>query len=625
VFARVIGSVLKRRRFAGGFDSTGDISALPRAFSSEVDAGSREEHALFEKPDASFRSKRIGKRYGGASPTGERLLVFILLCWIGFIAFTEPDFPLFALVAAFFAALVVFLSVVSRRPGFGLAIATFAFVAVYVTSAFKFNVAAMNLHIYDVIFYLFSVAQLSFFIQTYSATAAVFGAIIAVTLLLMAVSFRLETPRRFGSIGGSVAVVTALAVLTGSGVSLGARKPTFFDDGRHVFSAFIGSLSDLPVLMREKGFFEISAHATLSPTITAPITCKPAKDAPDIVLFLNESAMPEGVYPQLHYPAELAPFFQSADGKTHRLRVETFGGGTWLSDFSVLTGLPTDTFGNLRNFATQLMTGRLRHSLPQYLKACGYDTTMIYPSLAEFAGSARFYRAIGFDRIIDRQVHHASDDRQRDAFYYDQVVKVLDASRAKDARRPQFIVASSMSTHSPWNFRFAPEMLKKGETTHWTGDVEFDEYLWRMVLAKRDRDAFRATLSQRFPKQPFLFVNYGDHQPALTRLPLAHATEIADNGVAWQLDPTSRAFDTYYSIEGLNFTPKTQPPDVPILEIPHLAALTVAAAGLPLDPVFERRMWLIDKCDGLYANCEDRGAVLAFQRYMLDSGWIVQP
>jgi maltose O-acetyltransferase len=36
-----------------------------RAFSSEVDAVSREENALFlRKPDASFRSKWIGKRYG---------------------------------------------------------------------------------------------------------------------------------------------------------------------------------------------------------------------------------------------------------------------------------------------------------------------------------------------------------------------------------------------------------------------------------------------------------------------------------------------------------------------------------------------------------------------------------
>ena len=36
-----------------------------------------------------------------------------------------------------------------------------------------------------------------------------------------------------------------------------------------------------------------------------------------------------------------------------RLRVETFGGGTWLSDFSALTGLSTNLFGSMRNFAAQ--------------------------------------------------------------------------------------------------------------------------------------------------------------------------------------------------------------------------------------------------------------------------------
>jgi hypothetical protein len=38
--------------------------AADSAFSSEVDTGSREENALFERLDASFRSKWIEKRYG---------------------------------------------------------------------------------------------------------------------------------------------------------------------------------------------------------------------------------------------------------------------------------------------------------------------------------------------------------------------------------------------------------------------------------------------------------------------------------------------------------------------------------------------------------------------------------
>ena len=145
-----------------------------------------------------------------------------------------------------------------------------------------------------------------------------------------------------------------------------------------------------------------------------------------------------------------------------------------------------------------------------------------------------------------------------------------------------------------------------------------------MVLAKRARDAFRAKLKQQYPKNPFLFVSFGDHQPALARLPLERATEIADKGMAWQLDPASRAFETYYSIEAMNFKPHVSMPDFPIVEIPHLATLAVAAAGLPLDPVYDRRLWLMNTCKGLYTTCADRGAVLAFQRWMVDSRWIVQ-
>ena len=117
-------------------------------------------------------------------------------------------------------------------------------------------------------------------------------------------------------------------------------------------------------------------------------------------------------------------------------------------------------------------------------------------------------------------------------------------------------------------------------------------------------------------------MNYGDHQPALARLPLENATEIADKGAAWQLDPASRAFETYYSIDALSFTPQAPMPDAPILEIPHLATVAIEAAGLPLDPVFARRAQLLRVCGGLYTTCLDKGAVLSFQRWLVDQGWM---
>ena len=560
---------------------------------------------------------------GGAS-RGARALALASLAMAAFIIATEELFSTALLVIAVFASLNGIMFTLTRRPGFSFIATSTFFVCAFAASAFKFGVVAMNLHVYDAIFYLFSVAQISFFLQTFQSAALGLAAGLAIAFGALALLWRSERVRMPGRGGLALTLAVSLSVTAGASGLLIQRGSPFFNENQNVYSAFIASFGDLPALSKARGFLEMSAQAGLSGVRPEAIACNPMTNPPDIVLTLNESAMPPGVYPQLAYPPEALPLFESFDGRIHKLRVETFGGGTWLSDFSALTGLSTNMFGSMRNFALQLTAGRLRHTLPQYLKACGYETTLIYPSLAEFAGSARFYRAIGFDRVIDRQAHKAPDERQRDAFYFDQVRKVFDAARRQENARPQFIVVSTMSNHSPWNFRFAPEAVAPGDNMRWTGNAEFDEYLWRLVLAKRDREAFRADLAKRYPGKPFLFVGYGDHQPALARLPLENARDLADKGSAWQLDPASRAFETYYSIEGLGFTPRIAMPQMDVVEIPHLATLTVAAAGLPLDSVYQRRWWLMETCKGLYTTCADKGAVLSFQRWLVDAGWMAQ-
>ena len=571
---------------------------------------------------------RQGEGASASSPAiGVRAWLFpaALALWTLFIFTVEGEIMPRLLVAGFFFGAFAFVFALSGRRWFSFSLVAIVYIGVYLCSLLKFSMLAMNLHAYDALFYLFSLAQLNFFWQTFLGYALIaLACIFGLSGLLFALWWR-EPPAALARMRYSALALAGLAVTMTSAATLASRGASFFDANRHIYSAFISSLADIPQLMNARGYLQISAQASLAPIPADAIVCKPEGTPPDIVLFLNESVMPPGVYSEINFPEEAKPFFQSFDGRIHKMRVETFGGGTWLTDFSTLTGLSTQMFGNMRNFAAQLTTGRLRHSLPQYLKACGYDTTIIYPSLAEFAGSAKFYRSIGFDRVIDRQAHKAPDERQRDAFYLNEVRKVIDRAGADgQKRRPQFIVASSMSPHSPWNFRFAPEAVKPGEVTRWNADPEIDEYLWRIVLAKRDRDAFRASLKSAYPDHPFLFVSYGDHQPALTRLPLNNAQDIANTGATWQLDPASKGFTTYYAVEGQNFMPRMELPRASILEVPHLPTIMIAAAGLPLDPVYARRLQLLEHCDGLYATCADRGALMAFQRWLVDAGWIAQ-
>lgn len=532
--------------------------------------------------------------------------------------FYIPVLGAFIFLAAQFFAL-------SRRPRFAIFAGLLVFAFYWVADTAKYQLVAMHMHVYDVIFYLSSLSQVEFFFSAYPRLAwlMVLGTSLGAIALVLA--YRREIPVH---IAGR-RLLTALAgciVLGLATIPLGSHNAQFFLPNRFVFSPFLSSFSDLPQLMRFKGLIEVNAETAAGPPLarTQAIACNPAGTPPDIVFFLNESAMPPGVYPSLIYPAELKDFFAGADGIIHPLRVETFGGGTWLTDFSALTGLSTRSFGSMRNFVANFMTGRLRHSLPQYLKACGYETSMIYPASTDFAGVGRFYEAIGFDRIIDLKIHKAPDQRQRDAFYLNEAAKILEANVSSRAPKPQFIVVSSMSTHSPWDYRFAPELLRETEALRWNADAEFDEYLWRLVVAKRDRDAFRARLSEKMPTRKILHISYGDHQPALARIPLADGEDIASEGRSWQLDPASKAFETYYAIDAQGFTPTWPGRNLPILEVAHLATITVMAAGLPLDPVYERRARLLETCKGLYATCADRAAVLTFQRWLVDSQWIAQ-
>jgi hypothetical protein len=183
---------------------------------------------------------------------------------------------------------------------------------------------------------------------------------------------------------------------------------------------------------------------------------------------------------------------------------------------------------------------------------------------------------------------------------------------------------ATMSTHSPWDFRFAPEEVPKDASLRWNKDPEFDEYLWRLQLALRDRTDFRTRLARSVPERKILYVGYGDHQPALATVPVEDAANVADDGKSWQLDPTSRAFETYYTIDTQGFTPAPSGSGIALLEAAHLPTVIVQAAGLPLDPVYRQRVALMGECKGLYATCEEQGKVLAFQRWLLDSGLLAQ-
>jgi hypothetical protein len=116
-----------------------------------------------------------------------------------------------------------------------------------------------------------------------------------------------------------------------------------------------------------------------------------------------------------------------------------------------------------------------------------------------------------------------------------------------------------------------------------------------------------------------LIVHYGDHQPTSTWPYLTAEDHTAIRSGEWQETQRSPAFETYYAVEGINYTPPPLP-RFGILDIPYLGLVTLEAARLPLTDAYSERKRLMSVCEGRYASCQKRDEILVFHRRLLDSG-----
>ncbi|SUC29097.1 Phosphoglycerol transferase and related proteins, alkaline phosphatase superfamily [Providencia rustigianii] len=129
-------------------------------------------------------------------------------------------------------------------------------------------------------------------------------------------------------------------------------------------------------------------------------------EKPDIVLLLQESSVDPKVYdlPEGVKLPELFMFQQDANVVAHSpMRVQTFGGGTWLSEFSALTGLNSDDFGSQKSGVFYFVVDHLNHGLFKEMKANGYYTVVLTPFNKGAYHSGHAYETLGVDRIIQPQ------------------------------------------------------------------------------------------------------------------------------------------------------------------------------------------------------------------------------
>lgn len=503
---------------------------------------------------------------------------------------------------------------VTRRLLLSLAIVGALIAMVVVASDVKRRYIEMVLHAYDIVFYLTSIPTLRFLWVDHRIYLIAIVASALATLGMMVLLYKYDSTRISRWLSGGTFVIFASLALWASHAK-GERRNTLFYWDNLYLSSFYSSWSEtLETLMR--GQLLEALESQRKPLFTIPASCTPQEKPPHILLIHQESVVPPSNFPQLGYDKSIDSFFKSFDGRLHKLRVETYGGASWLTEFSVLAGVSTYSFGGMRTFVQSLMQGRIHDTLPQALTRCGYRNTVFYPVPKDFVGNGRFYAAVGMPEILDYKAQGAKRYNERDKFYYNNVLNHMEKHIASSSS-PAFSFILTSATHLPYGFTYEPEMKVAGGAPG--TEPEMHEYLRRLSLAKLDYDEFRAALQARFPNERFLIVQYGDHQPVATRTYLGFDQSLTAEDV--KLAPESAGFLTYYMIDGVNYTPPPMP-EVETLEVPYLGAVLLQAAKLPLSQSYEERLRLLGLCDGRYYTCRNKTEILSFHRRLMDSGLV---
>jgi len=510
--------------------------------------------------------------------------------------------------------LIAILTLLTRRLLLAIAVAA-ALVAMIVAAAdVKRRYIEMVLHAYDIVFYLTSAATLRFLWVDHRLYLLAIAAAFLLVALLASWLYRADPTRvpRAVSLG-------LMAVFAASGywaaVAKGERRHTLFYWDNLYLSSFYASWSETVETLLRGQLLEAVAKQNKAP-LTIPTACDMAEKPPHIILIHQESVVPPSHFPNVSYDHSLDPFFTSFDGKLHKLRVETYGGASWLTEFSVLAGVSTYSFGGMRPFVQSLMRGKVHDTLPEALSRCGYHNSVFYPVPKDFVSNGRFYAAVGMPEIFDFAAQGAKEYNERDRFYYANVLRNFEKQFAQSSA-PVFSFVITSATHLPYQYKYAPDVDVPGGGPG--TDPELNEYLRRLMMAKMDYEEFRNALRKRFPAEHFLIVQYGDHQPVATRTMLGFDKSYAAEDM--KLDPESPGFITYYAIDGVNYAPPPMP-EIETLDVPYLGAVLLDAARLPLSPSFAERQRLLALCGGRYFTCKDKRQILEFHRRLMDSGLV---
>jgi Sulfatase len=524
---------------------------------------------------------------------------------------TETDFGSRAGFLLSWGLLNFFWIALLRRPALSGALSLTLVVVLVLLSRLKHDVVQMTANFVDLMVIDRDTAAFLFTIFPNLRWSVMAAAL--VTLPLMYTLWWLD-PFRIPRLPALTCKLACLAALVGYSLAWPDEAwRGYYDDG--YLSKFARSgvvaVSDFV----KYGFMESDAASKERLNVPLLDSCHPAGRRPNIIMIHDESSFDIRAAQGIKVPNGYGSHFLSFDGKERKFFAESNGGPSWFTEYNVLAGLSSRSFGRFAYFVTRIASGRVERGLPLALRRCGYDTLSLYPAFGGFMSARAFQTTTGIEHFYDAHDLGAKDV-EPDGFFYN---SALDLMARAPADKPLFAFVYLAANHFPWETKFRPDLLPAWRAPG--NEPVIDEYLRRQAISAEQYQAFLAGLKKKFPNQPFLIVRYGDHQPEFA--PHVLDPSLDEAAVGRKLDSYDpRYYATYYAIDALNFAPVKTPTLMDGIDGAYLPLVILDAAGIPLDPSFAEQKNIMLRCQGVFYACRDGAEARRFNRLLLDAGMI---
>jgi Sulfatase len=498
-----------------------------------------------------------------------------------------------------------------RRPALSGALSLTMVVVLVLLSRLKHDVAQMTVNFVDLMVIDRDTAAFLFTIFP-NLRWSVIGAAILIVPLMYALWWL--DPFRIRRLPALACKLACLAVLAAYSLTFPDEAwRGYYDDGYLSKFARSGVIA-VSDFIRD-GIMESDPVATERLNMPLVESCHPAGRRPNIIMIHDESSFDIRAAQGVKVPDGYGSHFKSFDGKERSFLAESNGGPSWYTEYNVLAGLSSRSFGRFAYFVTRLASGRVERGLPLSLRRCGYQTISLYPAFGAFMSARSFQETTGIEQFYDARDLHAKDV-EPDSFFYDSALKLMSE---QPAGKPLFMFVYLAANHFPWETRFRPDLTPAWRAPGNAPNV--DEYLRRQAMSAADYKTFVAALKKKFAGQPFLIVRYGDHQPEFA--PHLLDPGLDEGGIGKKLegyDP--RYYATYYAIDALNFEPKQSPAVMDTIDGAYLPLVIQEAAGIPLDPSFAEQKAIMLRCRGVFYGCKNGAESRRLNRLLIDAGLI---